>query len=133
LTQYKLIIEKSERFINSAKLLAEHGDYDSAASRLYYAMLYVAEALLEAQGLSFSSHRGVISAFGQHFTKPGKIDSRFHKALLAGFSQRQMGDYRFDSDLAQEDIDQMILDASEFLKVARIWLQSSGLGNEDEK
>jgi hypothetical protein len=39
-----------------------------------------------------------------------------------------MGDYRFDSDLVQEDIDQMILDASEFLKATRAWLQSYGLG-----
>jgi uncharacterized protein (UPF0332 family) len=86
LKQFRPILEKSERFINSAKLLAEHGDFDSAASRLYYAMLYLAEALLEAQGLSFSSHRAVISTFGQHFTKTGKIDTRFHKTLLAGFS-----------------------------------------------
>jgi len=49
----ELLLEKAERYIRSAKLLAGDGDYDSAASRLYYAMFYIAERLLEVKDLSF--------------------------------------------------------------------------------
>ena len=65
------LLEKAERYIHSAELLAAEQDYDSAASRLYYAMFYVAQALLESLGQSYSSHRAVISAYGQHFAKSG--------------------------------------------------------------
>jgi hypothetical protein len=40
------LLTKAERYVRSAKLLVQHGDLDSAASRLYYAMFYIAEALL---------------------------------------------------------------------------------------
>ncbi len=95
----KTLFDKAERFIRSAQILAADGDFDSAASRLYYAMFYIAEGLLEAKGLSYSSHKGVISTFGQVFAKANEIDPRFHQALLSAFSQRQLGDYRLETDL----------------------------------
>lgn len=61
------LLAKAKRYIQSARLLMNDNDLDSATSRLYYAMFYVAETLLDIKGLSFSSHRGVISAFGQYF------------------------------------------------------------------
>ena len=101
------LLEKAERFINSAIMLAEDGDYDSAASRLYYAMFFVAETLLAALGFAFSSHRAVISAFGQHFAKTNELAPGFHKALMAAFNQRQLGDYAMESGLGRDDIDQL--------------------------
>ncbi len=51
-----------------------------------------------------------------------KLDPRFHQALLAAFSQRQLGDYSIDSRLTQEDIDALTSDAIRFLAEARLWL-----------
>jgi len=99
------LLTKAERFIDSAILLADDGDYDSAASRLYYAMFFVAEALLAARGYTFSSHRAVISAFGQYFVKTNELDPGFHKALTVAFNQRQLGDYAIESGLGKEEID----------------------------
>jgi len=118
----ELLIEKAERFIRSAKLLKEDGDFDSAASRLYYAMFYIAERLLEAKGMSFSSHRAVISSFGLHFAKTNEMDPKFHQALLSGFSQRQIGDYASGSNLAEGDVKTMLYQTEEFLVAAQIWL-----------
>lgn len=50
-------LEKAEKFLSSAQLLANHGDLDSAASRLYYAMFYIAETLLDSVGKRFSNHQ----------------------------------------------------------------------------
>jgi len=115
-------LEKADRFIRSAELLAADGDFDSAASRLYYAMFYIAEIMLEAKGLAFSSHKSVIAAFGLHFAKTKEIDPRFHKALLSAFSQRQLGDYTFDTGLTQSDIDHLSTEAKAFLLTSREWL-----------
>jgi uncharacterized protein (UPF0332 family) len=40
------LLQKARRTIQSAHLLRADGDFDSAVSRAYYAMFYVAEALL---------------------------------------------------------------------------------------
>ncbi|MGH8566242.1 MAG: HEPN domain-containing protein [Gammaproteobacteria bacterium] len=49
---------------------------EAAAARAYYAMFYVAEALLYERGLSFRKHAGVHGAFGQHFAKSGVLDAK---------------------------------------------------------
>ena len=56
------LIKKARRYLDSARLLMDAGDYDSAVSRVYYAAFYTAETLLDTLDLAFSSHRGVISA-----------------------------------------------------------------------
>jgi len=116
---YNSILEKAERFIHSSEVQANDGDYASATSRLYYAMFYIAQALLDARGLSFSSHKGVISAFGQHLVKTQELESRFHQALTAAYGQRQLGDYAVDSGLQLEDIETMPINAKDFLATAR--------------
>ena len=119
------LLEKAERFITSAEMLAEDGDFDSAASRLYYSMFFIAEALLAVLDLTFSSHRAVISAYGQYYAKTKELDPRFHQALLNAFSQRQLGDYTADSGITREDIETLLIDAHEFLKAAREKLEIS--------
>lgn len=120
--QFDDLLNKADRYIASAKLLVEDGDFDSAASRLYYAMFYVAQALLEGRGLVYSSHKALISAYGQHFSKTQELDPRYHRALLSAFSQRQLGDYAVHSGLQREDIDALLIDAQDFIVAARGWL-----------
>lgn len=74
-----LMFEKARRYLDSAELLRADGDYDSAVSRLYYAMFYCAEALLWEQELTFSKHRAVISAFGRHYAKTGLLPPQLHE------------------------------------------------------
>lgn len=76
------LLEKAVRAIRAAEILLREGDLDSAAGRSYYAMFYVAEALLFEKGLQFRKHSGVHSAFGEHFAKSGLLDSKFHRWLL---------------------------------------------------
>ncbi len=67
MNEVKSLLSRARRYIKSAKLLIKDGDHESAVSRVYYAMFYSVEALLLTKGLSFSSHKAVISTFGQHF------------------------------------------------------------------
>jgi uncharacterized protein (UPF0332 family) len=61
--ELEAMLRKARRYVDSAEALAARGDYDSAASRLYYAMFYCAEALLWVRGRTFSRHGAVIAAF----------------------------------------------------------------------
>lgn len=116
------LVQKAERYLRSAELLVKDGDLDSAASRLYYAMFYLAEALLDAEGMSFSSHQALISAYGQRFAKTGELDPRFHRSLITAFNRRQLGDYLAPSGLTAEDISDMRADAEAMLAAAKRYL-----------
>ena len=116
------LLAKADQYLRSAQVLRDIGDFDSAISRAYYAMFYVAEVLLFRIGLSFSSHHAVTAAYGLHFAKTKQLDPRFHRLLLQAFEMRQRGDYQIDSGLTGFDADLVLKDATEFLTAARQWL-----------
>jgi uncharacterized protein (UPF0332 family) len=64
-------------------------------------MFYVAEALLDHEGLAFSSHVAVISAFGQTFAKTGKLPSELHRQLIDAQAPSTRADYAPNPDLSQ--------------------------------
>ena len=111
------LLRKAHRTVQSARLLLTDGDYDGAVSRAYYAMFYVAEALLLAKGMTFSSHSAVISAFGKEFAKPGTIPGEYHRNLLDAQEARNAGDYQVASHLTEEETLQHITHAEQLLDV----------------
>jgi uncharacterized protein (UPF0332 family) len=74
-----------------------------AVSRAYYAMFYVATALLLGKGLRFKSHSAVIAAFGQHFAMTGLVPKEYHRYLIHAFDERNVADYETEQDLTAED------------------------------
>ena len=82
------LLDKSARSIAAAEDSLAAGHCEAAASRAYYAMFYVAEALLNERGLRFRKHGGVHGAFGEHFAKPGLLDPKYHRWLLSAFNKR---------------------------------------------
>jgi len=112
-------LTKAERALAAAKDLLQSGYPDFAAARAYYAMLYVATALLNEKGLRFRKHGAVHGAFGEYFVKTGEFDVKYHRWLLAGFDKRIAGDYGVDAVITQDDAESMINQAHEFLRQAR--------------
>ena len=117
------MLAKARRYLNSAETLRQHRDYDSAVSRLYYAMFYAAEALLFFEGLSVSSHRAVISAFAQRYVKTKKLPAEMHQWLREGFEKRQVGDYEFRTSIGDADVNDMKSKAENFLARIETLLQ----------
>jgi uncharacterized protein (UPF0332 family) len=115
------LVKKARRSLAAARRLSSEGDHDFAASRAYYAMFYVAEALLLSRGLSFSKHSAVIAAFGQHFAKAGILPAEHHAALRTGFDQRNLGDYE-EAEFPEEVAEQLLRAAQAFLDDAMLLL-----------
>lgn len=97
------LLEKARRSLRGAQLLQAEGLPEFAASRAYYAMFYVAEALLLELSLSFSSHKAVIAAFGKHFAKTGEVPRAFHRYLVDAQEDRTTGDYGLLPDVTAEE------------------------------
>jgi uncharacterized protein (UPF0332 family) len=76
------LLKKAHRALEFARLLLADGDFDRAASRAYYVMLHVSEAVLLSKGLAFSSHAAVMSAFGKEFASAGLLPREHHRYLI---------------------------------------------------
>lgn len=117
------LLKKAGRALRVAEDLRKSGDSEFAVGRAYYAMFYVAEALLNEEGLRFRKHGGGHQAFAEHFVKPGLFDKRYHRWLLAAFSKRITGDYGIEVELTSEDASLLIGQAREFSEAAKQFLE----------
>jgi uncharacterized protein (UPF0332 family) len=106
-----LLLQKAEDSLRAAKLLADNALYDFAASRAYYTMFYLAQAFLLGEGLSFSSHACVISAFGQQFARTGRLPQEYHRHLIDASQIRNQGDYSIEATLTATEASDQILQA----------------------
>lgn len=125
MSEIKSLLSRSKRYMKSAALLMKDGDYESAVSRVYYAMFYCVEALLLTKELSFSSHKAVISAFGQYFVKTGIFPKEMSKSLTMVFEKRQFGDYEFTFVITEEDTGEIIKRGKGFISSVIKYLKAS--------
>ena len=58
------LLNKAIDAIEAAEFLVDKEKSDIAVGRAYYAMFYIAEALLSEKGLEFNKHSAVHAAFG---------------------------------------------------------------------
>ena len=110
------LMQRAEKAIASAELLLNEDDFDSSVSRSYYAMFYATEALLLTKELKFSSHRSVISLFGEHFVKTGIFKPEMGRKLSKTFEKRLVGDYSFAPQVDEETAKEVLNWAKEFIK-----------------
>jgi len=115
--EMKSLIERAKKYLRSAELLLNEGDYESSVSRTYYAMLYAAQAMLLTKNLSFSSHKGVISAFGEHFIKTGILPKELGRALNKAFEKRQIGDYEYTFVISKEEAEEILEAGEKFVEM----------------
>ena len=124
------MLVKSRRYLASAELLRQHGDFDSAVSRLYYSMFFGAEALLLVKGKSYSSHRAVVAAFGEHFIKSGILPKEMHSWLHRAFEKRQISDYDYLTGINETEVKELQDKAKTFLQKTEAFLQNEGFKTE---
>ena len=120
------LIDKAKDSVGAAQTLIRDGYYDFAASRAYYAMFYIAEALLMQLGESYNKHSAVISAFGRAYAKTGIMDSNFHRWLIDAQDFRNIGDYGVEAHVSRDDANSVCDWASEFIDQAEDLLLNHG-------
>jgi uncharacterized protein (UPF0332 family) len=122
MTEIDSLIKRARRYIKSAELLLNDKDYESSVSRSYYAMFYAAQAALLTKELTFSSHKGVISAFGKHFIKTEIFPKEMGRELNRAFEKRQIGDYGYTFVVSDEEATQILYYGKEFVNKVTSWL-----------
>jgi len=122
LNEINALIEKAKRYLHSAEILLKEGDCESSVSRAYYAMFYSVQAALLTKDLSFSSHKGVISGFGEHFIKAGILPKEMGRELNRAFQKRQIGDYEYTFVISHAETEQILQSAKKFVDAINHWL-----------
>ncbi|MCD6531951.1 HEPN domain-containing protein [bacterium] len=115
MNEIKSLVERAKKYLRSAEILLREGDYESSVSRTYYAMFYCAQAVLLTKNLSFSSHKRVISAFGEHFVKTGIFPKEMGRELNRAFGKRQLGDYEYTFVISEAEADEMLKSGKKFV------------------
>lgn len=118
------LLSKALDAIEGAEALLNVDKAEIAVGRAYYAMFYVAEALLYNEfDLKLNQHGQVIAAYGKNFAKSKELDPKYHRWLRDGFDNRISGDYGVDTGIGERMAATMINQAHEFLVAAREYLK----------
>lgn len=120
------LIAKAHRNLGLARRLVEAGDQDVGVARAYYAMFYLATAMLAVREKSFSKHSAVIAAFALEFVATDEMSAAHHVALRRGFDLRNLADYAAESSISVADARAALERASRFVNDAEAWLRRAG-------
>jgi uncharacterized protein (UPF0332 family) len=112
----------AEETLNAAEILFREEYLRDAVNRAYYAIFYVAEALLNEKDLRYAKHGTVHGAFAQHFIKTKIFDEKHHRLLTGAFRRRMLGDYDEAVQFQSEEVKETITEAWDFLQAAKDYL-----------
>lgn len=112
-------LDKAEHALLVAEDLMRDGHAPDAASKIYYAMFYAAQALLKSEGVEVVKHSAVEAAFGCHFAKAGRIDPKFHKMLMSARKVREIADYDIDEEIIEPVASLRLVEGRAFLTAIR--------------
>jgi uncharacterized protein (UPF0332 family) len=97
----------------------QDGNNDFSVSRAYYAMFYVVQALLITKNLSFSTHSGIINAFGLHFIKTQEVPVEYHRAIITAERLRVKGECDITDEVSVAGTQAQIEWAEKFIELAQ--------------
>ncbi len=109
------LLRKAQKFLRSAAVLIEMADYDSTASRAYFAMFYAAQAALLQETQALSSKQGIRSTFISRFVENGPLPARAGEALQRASELQEMGDFAYDFAVGEEDAEMILSEAEAFV------------------
>jgi hypothetical protein len=108
-------IQRARRYLDTAVLVLEEGDFESCVSRAYYAMFYVARALLRQEDVTPSTHQGLVNQFGLHFVKTERLPARFGRMFREVKELRELAEYAEERVITREDAEATLRDANAFV------------------
>ncbi|GAB4027921.1 HEPN domain-containing protein [Spirosoma koreense] len=119
-------LKKAESDLTEARLLLEAGHPDGTCNRAYYALFDSLLALLHStDGQVPKTHTGVHNEFRKRFILTGIFDRRYSNTITELFNLRQGGDYEIDFDISQEDAQDAVERAVEFLLQVEVYLRQN--------
>lgn len=113
MSQKLLLLGKAQTYLRSAAVLFEIEDYDSCASRSYFAMFYAAQALLVERRVGTSG--GIRVAFGDAFVRSGEVPEEAGVAFDHAHDLMEVADYAHSFGVQQPQAEEVLQSAEAFV------------------
>lgn len=126
MNEINILVAKSDTYMLSANILIEIQDYESAVSRIYYAMFYLTQALLLTENVQVLTHLGVNNKFSLLFVKTNIFPKEFGKYLSYAGQRRSTGDYEIYNRIDKETSEDLLKTAYIFNNALKEYLQKKG-------
>ena len=91
-------------------------EYNSVASRAYYAAFYSVSALFASEGKTFKKHSGIISAVHHDLVHTGRFSVDFGKDYATLEKIRNIGDYGGGIHVTEEEAKTAVKQAHHIIK-----------------
>lgn len=115
MSETQRLFQKAQKYLRSAAVLLEMEDYDSCASRSYFAMFYAAQAVLLAELGKRPNQQGIRTAFRERFVETQRLPERAAEALERAHDQCEMADYGSAFGVKQEHAERTLQEAEAFV------------------
>ena len=103
--------------------LKQQGYYNTAVNRLYYACYYAAVALLIKHEINPGTHAGVKQMIGLHFVATGRMSRELGRCFSLLFERRHSSDYDDFAYSSEEEIDELLPKATDFIEAIEVLLK----------
>jgi uncharacterized protein (UPF0332 family) len=124
--QVQTCLDHARESLESAASSIEHGFYNTAINRAYYAIFYAVSGLLLTKDVSRGKHSAVLAAFRQLFVKPGLIESEYSDIYGDVMDARVDSDYDMTFEADQVTASERLEDARRFVERVIRYLKESG-------
>jgi uncharacterized protein len=85
-------------------------------NRAYYAVFYAALALLVTVDVEPNKHSGVLAKFDELFVRQGLLSKEMSKIIHHAFDMRQAGDYQKSRVVTEEQANDVLTAAEQFVR-----------------
>lgn len=115
---------RAQENLAATRLLLHKNCYDAAVSCAYYAVFYVAKAIVLTDNIVSNRSRRIIAAFGQYFAKTGRIPAEFQQLLVTAHQQRILSDYDMDVMMTVADAEAQLDRTEKFIQMGERFFTS---------
>lgn len=109
------LFQKAQTYLRSAAVLFELEDFDSCASRAYFAMFFAAQAALLHEHGALPSKQGIRTMFVQTFVDSGMLPEQAGAALQNAYDLQEKGDFAHEFAVSQDEAEHALQQAEAFV------------------
>ena len=109
------LLKKAQKYLRSAAVLLELEDFDSTASRAYFAMFYAAQAALLQHRAEMPPRQGIRTTFVDVYVTNGPLPDRAADVLQRAAELQEVGDFAYDFAVAGGDAESILAEAEAFV------------------
>jgi uncharacterized protein (UPF0332 family) len=108
-----------------AQILLNHEKHAGSVNRCYYAVFYLAQALLLLKNIKTKTHKGILQQFSNAYIQTGELPENHIIIFRRVFQKRISADYDLNSHITKEEAESILMDTKEFLSSIKLIMNQS--------